>query len=180
MNNLPTASELQFSKQFLLAPKRFSHELLKDWTLQPVNNNYALYSHKKLSVANSSGSNTSLWGLGMFLDPCDTEADDKTIIQRLATSSLNFSELESNIAMLGGRWVLIAIIDNDVRIYHDATGQKPVFLYPKQAEEIYISSHPSLLHALEVTEYDIELVKNFEQYKNSGREFRGTPVYVPN
>lgn len=159
---------VNFSKQFLVAPKTYTNGILDDWIVKTISESYILYAHKELSVSISNQTPTMIFGLGVFLDPFDKKADDQAIVQKLASESSKFSHLEENLSMLGGRWALIATINGETRIYHDATGQKPVFLFGQSSDKMFLCSHPSLLTELNLTERDLDLVNNFEKYKNSG------------
>lgn len=164
----PHLTALKFAKQFLVAPPGFTHELIARWRCTPLEPSLKLHSHPNLHLASAHSENGTLHGLGTFLDPNHPESSETEILAALIASSPSFGALESSLAHLGGRWVLIAGIGSQSRIYHDATGLKPIFLYLASPSAFYAASQPSLLHALGLTERDEDLVRAFEVQKNSG------------
>lgn len=77
--------------------------------------------------------------LGHVLRPDAPHADNAHIAQRLASCS-SFECLEQQLAGLSGRWLVIAEIGSERRLYPDAAGSKSVFYARGQ-----FASHPALM-----------------------------------
>lgn len=77
--------------------------------------------------------------IGHILRPDAPRDDNALIAQRLAACT-SFSALEDQLAVLSGRWIVIAEIGGQRRLYPDAAGSKSVFY-----ERGQFASHPALL-----------------------------------
>lgn len=159
---------LLFAKQFLMTSKQIAKPILDDWSTLDLKTGYQLRTHPSLSVTHIHNATTEITGLGVFFDAHSVGANDKTIIQRLADTCDGFTSLEKALAALGGRWVLIASINGQSRIYHDAGGQKSVFFHTSATNDKFICSSPSLLEHIDVVTKDKKLQEEFEAYPNSG------------
>lgn len=185
-DRLDMQDSLQFAKQFLITSTSLDNPLIFNWTVSKIMGGYHFYTHPKLNVTRTHNPENEFIGLGIFLDPRCIPADDRQIIQRLCETCQNFGELEAALAGLGGRWALIASINGESRIYHDATGQKSVFFHTSESNEKYICSQPSLLDALQITPKNRELVQEFEKFPNPGSwpinivPYQGVTQLLPN
>lgn len=169
--NIPSAfswEDVAFKKQFLVSPATFSHPVIEGWLLTNVTRNHVLRSHPALSISSAQRDDLVLHGLGIFLDPRHPFRDEHAILHDLSQRGNTFDQLESLIAELAGRWVLIAIKGDQARIYHDAAGLKPIFFTHRNSADLYVASQPSLLCAVGVVGRNETVAHEFELHKNSG------------
>ena len=160
--------DVAFKKQFLVSPANFAHPAIEGWLLTNVTRAHVLWSHPALSISSAQRDGLALHGLGVFLDPRNPFRDEHAILRDLLRGANTFAQLESLIAELAGRWVLIAVKNDQARIYHDAAGLKPIFFTHRNSSDLYVASQPSLLCAVGVVGRNEDVAREFELHDNSG------------
>lgn len=157
-----------FARQFLLAPVDARYDALHDWRPVRVDDAHVLYVHPLLATQVADIPGCRLIGLGVFIDPLHVDADDGDIVLGLARRATSFADLEQALALLGGRWVLLARIAGETRLYHDATGLKAAYFVTGRSCRSFAGSHPQLFARLGITVRDDALVQQFEAHTHSG------------
>lgn len=156
--------KLRFGKQFFIVQSTISNPEFSSWNPLKLDDRFSLYTHPALRVTSYAAQDGRFIGLGHFLDPRNAQAADFQILQGLGEKVSDFAELESLLDRLGGRWVLIATLSGETRIYHDAAGLKSVFFCGTPAAGMSIASQPALLEMIGATEPDVRLRQEYEQY----------------
>lgn len=82
--------------------------------------------HKRLPIAKTEDSDCEFLLLGHVIDPERPALANREIVQRLVTCT-SFQLLESELATLGGRFLLFARIRDVARLYPDAAASKSAF-----------------------------------------------------
>ena len=155
-------NQFKFGKQFFITHAEVGQSAWHFWKKYEIDGRYDLYCHPELQVVSVETQNSRLVGLGRFFDPNSTKASDFEILYDIGQTAVGFAELESFLARLGGRWVLIARLGNATRIYHDATGLKPVFYCGELDKGLSVASQPALLAAMGAAELDDELRQQYD------------------
>lgn len=65
--------------------------------------------------------------LGHAIDPMQPDLQNQDIVRQLADVGTSFDRLQRSLAALGGRWLLLARIGDEMRLYPDAGGTKSSF-----------------------------------------------------
>ena len=65
--------------------------------------------------------------LGHAIDPMQPDLQNRDIVRQLADVGTSFDRLQARLADLGGRWLVLARIGDELRLYPDAGGTKSVF-----------------------------------------------------
>lgn len=187
-------SPFQFNKQFFICsthsyacPNQSSHSvpsLFNNWHKTPLINNAILHCHPELNITKVSGGEIRLICLGSIINPYRPEQNNEEVLTDVVSeisgaftaglkgagtddSKAVFNTFESALYHLSGRFVLIIITKQGIRIYHDAAGLKPVFYSEIHKHTPAVASQPALLEYLGVTHKNKALFKEFEQYQNS-------------
>ncbi len=183
---MPNLNDLKFGKQFFITQKTSDQAAFSLWTQSSLDSHFYLYSHPALHVTSFSTSEANFIGLGHFFDPRHLQATDAQILNGLGEHPIAFLELESFLEKLGGRWVMIATISGQTRIYHDAAGLKPVFYCDPPTYGLSIASQPALLEAIGAAEPDSDMRAEFERHSPWASwavntvPYRGVKQLLPN
>lgn len=110
--------------QFALAPHSFERTEL------PCRESFGsiqIRHHPRLALNRAESGARELLLLGHAIDPMQPEHGSQDLVRRLVDGGTSFAQLESMLADLGGRWLLLARIGGASRLYPDAGGTKSVF-----------------------------------------------------
>jgi len=183
-------ADYKFVKQFFICDSNFTSAtnqnlmppLFNGWQVTRLLNNATLHCHPKLNITDRFKGVVRLICLGSIINPYQPEQNNEQILNDIvykiakaiideSDNKVGFDALESNLYDSGGRFVLIAMIADEIRIYHDAAGLKPVFYSTNSRVNTkhrpIIASQPALLAYLGVTCKNTVLFGEFEQFKNS-------------
>jgi hypothetical protein len=140
----------RFALQFLAAPAtamaaggRVPPELARRFTFGPE---LVLQVHSGLSVSQCRDDGRELLCLGTLLDPRAPQESDAEILERLLQLT-SFDQLEQALLSLGGRFLLLAGIAEEQRVYGDAAGLRTCFYRSSPAGPV-LASQPQLIASL--------------------------------
>ena len=133
---------LRYRRQYLLAPREvncpFKYNLLK------VKEGYFLYVHLDLPLTHYSNGNLNLFLLG---DIFDYEPDNKSnlaILGELAAGNSTIDKLLAGLERYMGCFVLVVVMDDQVRIVNDPYATRKIF-WSQMKGEIWCASNLHLL-----------------------------------
>ena len=169
---------LLYLGQFFISQKRLPDD--HDWQLCPTEGGtFFVYRKPRLSVSVAKGSGAHVVGLGEIADPSRPELANEAIVAELANAA-NWSDLETALDDLAGRWVLIVTLGQESRIYHDAAGLRSVHYYFDETDgTLYAGSQPNLFRDFLGLRRDELAVSAFEGPwvpKSNGWPGETTPV----
>ncbi len=141
-SSIPESSGRRFNRQFILGPSQ--PEGMGDWRRADVAHDYQLTSHPNLNTTLCHGRRAKLLCLGDVYDAIDPDLENQAIVERIAQNSKSFDEFERYANTLSGRWMFLVEIDDELRLYPDTTGQRPIF-YTDAPGELWVGSQPLLL-----------------------------------
>lgn len=108
--------------------------------------NVRLACHPGLPSAMAVGRSLSLLCLGDVFDPFAADKTTDEIVRQLVADADSFQRLEQQSAALGGRWVMLASIGGQTRLYPDACGLRSVFYYrAPETGAVWLASQPGML-----------------------------------
>jgi hypothetical protein len=131
---------LKFRRQYIITKQEidcpFLHHVYK------LKQDYFLYAHIDLQVTQSDRDGLQLILLGDMLDWEEPDKDNTAILNDLQeTQYEKFQELTARYA---GRFVLIHIDQNNIRLMHDATSCRKIYYY-NSGSGFWCASQPHLL-----------------------------------
>jgi hypothetical protein len=134
------SSRLAFRRQYLIAPSAincpFRCKQLK------LNSRHILYSHVDLLVHEIEKNHVRLVLLGDIFDFKQPGKGNPAILKDLI--DLSFSALLERLTDYSGRFVMIHIENNAIRIVHDAIAARKVY-YCNHGQFVWLASRPNLL-----------------------------------
>ncbi len=130
--------ELLFNRQYIVAPKRLS--LFDGWK-ETLFEHFFIYSHPNLEV--TVANNGTLLLIGFLFDSKTPKAGNQDIVNELSQAT-SVQELAKRLSCYAGRFAILFHEANDIKIIHDATGQREVY-YTRRNDEWWLSAQPSLL-----------------------------------
>lgn len=163
--------KLHFRRQFILGPKEVYPS--DDWACIKIMKNLFLSTHPDLSVHKTEEKNNIILLIGYILDPYHTFWDSDQIVQYLIKSSSNIDDLFENISVMGGRYVLIARINDESIIFNDPVGYRQIYYTIDKEGNTWCASQPArIAEAIEINEDEriknelnkIELFKDTSEY----------------
>jgi hypothetical protein len=160
-------SHLSFKKQFYISQKKINSVNFNHWVKTELQNKLFLSTHPELLVTYIQSESSQLILLGTIIDPENPKHSNKSIISLILSKANSFTDIEKLFYGLGGRWVLIAIVKSECRIYHDAAGLKPVFYTRIDKHTCIAASQPVLLEKLGFTQKNQKLISTFQKFPNS-------------
>ncbi len=168
--------DLQYRRQFLLSPKDV--QVSKNWKTVEVTNNQFVTIHPDLNFYKAEDKNNTLVLLGYILDPYHTDLGDQEIVNSLLKTSSDINDLFESVAVMGGRYVVIANINGESIIFNDSVGYRQVYYHTDDKGKIWCASQPGRIgDAIGKTENNeisnelnkIDLFKNTSEYWLPGR-----------
>lgn len=130
-----------FRRQYLLGPHS---SVMQKWEGREFAGNYVLTAHPDIPVNECCIDNRHLVVIGDILDPDHPSRSNQQVLESIFDEFSSYSSLENSTFKMGGRWLLLANLDDECRVYPDATGSRPIF-YSLVDDQIWISSLPSIL-----------------------------------
>lgn len=138
-----TPSEIRnlcFRRQYLISPIKincpFEHQL------RSITNTAFLYSHVDLNVSDIQESGRRLILLGDLFDYENTNYTNLNILNVLIR--LDFTGLLTALSRYCGRFVLIYVENNIIKITHDAASSRKIY-FIRNTDGVYCASQPHLI-----------------------------------
>lgn len=142
-HNSDHADAMLYRRQFLASTDDCRIPL--GWYLASRILNLAVHAHPDLATTCATNPEVDIVCLGTILDPRNPERSNQSIVDEVSNTH-SYDELERVMLGLGGRWVLIARIREDLRVYPDAAGTKSIFYTTRRSDgAIQIGSQPQLI-----------------------------------
>ena len=164
--------------QFVLGPT-FIDEFTS-WRKLKLNDRFCLTIHPDLNCCHLSSNNSSLTLLGYILDPLNPRANDQEIMSELLNQLNDINEFIKHTYHLGGRWILIATVNKQSILCHDAGGLRQVFhTDPERTGELWCASHPGLIANILKIQMDKKAVEFITEQKGHKKEYWWPGVVTP-
>ena len=158
-------------QQFLLGPEFVDY--LPNWTVTDIGKSLKLATHPDLNITHVSLAQRSLTLVGSIFDPAASEATDVKILNFLLSRFSDVTALIEATSGYGGRWVMIAVQDEQRVLFHDALGLRQVFYTDvKRMDELWAMSQPGII----VDRFSLKISPDAQEYIDS-REFQSNPQY---
>lgn len=132
-----------YRKQYIFGSyycDRFTH-----WQRIPVGDEYFLTAHPELEVTKECIGGNFIFLLGYILDPYNPRETNGEILQKVLRDAKTADELFPRLAGKCGRYVVLAQIDDRLRIFSDAAGMRQVFHYTDETGELWCASQPHII-----------------------------------
>lgn len=155
---------LVFRRQFVLSNKIVNQD--NGWnilTLKMQDDTFYLQHHPDLTVLQAKGKDIHLILLGNIIDPFHPENDSAAILQNLATEAC-FDDVLKGTFTLGGRFAIVGIDKNGMKLFNDAMAFREVYYY-RHYGLIACGSTPSILAKWFSLGLDTE--KEFQEFYTS-------------
>jgi len=120
-----------------------------------------ILAHRNLEIIKKAKADTEIIILGYIFDGKNKDNDKKGIITELSLSK-TFRELEDRFEYLAGRYLIIAKINDKIRIYPDAAGQRSCFYGCG-----WIASQPDLIAEIEKLKINRKKTGEFLSHKTA-------------
>ena len=165
-------SQLLFYQQFLLGPEFSDH--LQNWTKTVIGEDLKLATHPDLNITQASHfAEQSLTLMGSILDPTDHGATDAEILNRLLDQFSDFNALIEATYSLGGRWIIIAVHNEQSILFHDALGLRPAFYTDiDRVDGLWAMSQPGIV----ADQFGFKISTDAREYIDSDK-FQSNPEY---
>lgn len=138
------SNTLAFRRQFLLSSKALQfHENWNDRTLKQGSIHLYLYHHPDLPVTTVRNERFELVLLGYVLDVHHPTRSDSEIMEHLSQLK-DFDQILEASSTLNGRYVMILMDDQDVKLFNDATGFREIY-YGRPGKEVVCGSTPDII-----------------------------------
>lgn len=136
--------DLAFRRQFVLSNKQVNQG--NGWdtlSFKVQDETFYLQNHPDLKLLQTEGENIQLILLGNIIDPFHPEKDPAAVLQNL-TSGESFEDVIKDTFTFGGRFIIIGIDKNGMKLFNDAMAFREVFYY-RQYGLVACGSTPSIL-----------------------------------
>ncbi|TMP45697.1 hypothetical protein CWB96_10965 [Pseudoalteromonas citrea] len=171
-------SDYKFAKQFFILERITAPASFSDWLVHDLGDGRVLHTHPRLEVTKEKHGKSTILCLGHIVDPYYPERSNKDVLANLlaetAKKSCFFTELETQMYSLGGRWLMLAVHDSGLRIYPDAAGLKPAFYLDDAKKGLIAASQPALLEALGLGKQNKNALDEFKKCNHA----RSWPIGV--
>ena len=139
-----SSDPLAFNRQFIGGPD--VNGAPPEWKRMEGPGNMRLACHPGLPSTTAAGPSVKLLCLGDVFDPFAPDKPTDEIVRQLAADADSFQRLEEKCAALGGRWVMLASLGAQMRLYPDACGLRSVFYHrAPDTGDVWVASQPGLL-----------------------------------
>ncbi|MDG5816072.1 hypothetical protein QA601_13345 [Chitinispirillales bacterium ANBcel5] len=132
-----------FRRQYIIGPHYAKG--LEGWKQLKIEDNLFLTAHPDLSVTTIGGDGCFLLLLGYILDPLNPQYNDTQILSEMFSDFDTFEDIFEKIDHLGGRYVLIAGKDKQIKAFNDCAGFRQLFFHTDLAGKMWCAGQPSLL-----------------------------------
>lgn len=133
-------NRLIYRRQYLISPKQincpFTHRLVT------ITSDLFLYAHSDLTVAEYTAGNMRLVLLGDMFDYRDPGLSNHDILKNLTDP--DFNTFVEKLGGYAGRYVILHIEENYIRVVHDAVASRKVY-FGKTDQGTWLASQPYLL-----------------------------------
>ena len=136
-------NKLLYRRQFILG-SRFIN-CFPHWKREKVDNDIFLTVHPDLPITKVASNKNSIIMLGYILDPLNVSHDNFRILESIIAEIKSADDIFVKIARMCGRFVMIAKINNDFRIFNDTSGMRQIFYYKDTSNRLWCASQPSLI-----------------------------------
>ena len=130
-----------FQRQYVVGSRT---PTTRDWPCRVFATDFVLAAHPELPVNERCVDRRHLIVLGDILDPEFPDRNNQQVLDSLFQAFTGYPELEHATFRMGGRWLLLAALNDECRAYPDATGSRPIY-FSSVDGEIWLSSIPSVL-----------------------------------
>lgn len=180
---------LYFRRQFILTSREIQVEA--SWRkvkLGKIQSNCYIYSHPDLEHTVSFNDSVELHLLGYILNPHHPEDSNQNILDNLLKCS-SFDTLTASIDTLTGKFVLIYIQNNNIKVLHDPAGLRELYYYSNGHEFACGSTATILAKYLSIErDEDKEInhffnspqFNNYNKWIGSRTIFKGLLKLMPN
>lgn len=154
-----TASEeLLYRRQFILGPQFISG--FRSWKKFKLNDFLYITHHPELPICHVQHEDKALTLVGYILDPINPSHSDLDILNSLLKKIKSAHDIFELTSILGGRWILIVQVQDDIRLFHDATGTRQI-VYTVDQNAIWCASQSGLIAEYLGFQVDEEIKKEF-------------------
>jgi len=135
-------NRLLYRRQFILGPKYIK---FAGWKREKISNNLFLTVHPDLEVTKVHSRNNFIVLLGYILDPYKPSFSNLQIIRKIMNNVRAADDIFEQVSSKGGRFVIIAKINNDFRIFNDAAGLRQIFYCRDSSNHLWCASQPTII-----------------------------------
>ncbi len=131
-----------FRKQFAIGPAfldQFAH-----WQRIAMGD-LCITAHPDLELTKATRGDDYLYLLGYILDPHNAANTNLDIITEILTKAKSADDIFTLLADKCGRYVIIAKLDAESRIFSDATGMRQVFYHRDAEGKLWCASQPHII-----------------------------------
>lgn len=155
--------QLLFRRQFIAAKK--SVAVPSDWTVTLFKDLY-VHAHPELSVSTAAENRLNILILGEIYDPHNIEYENEDIAKNLAANINGFSDFETKIKSLGGRWVCFVSIGDESRVYPDAMSMHTIYYTDNRIHKknFCMGTQPGILAEYCGIKKDEKIIQKYDEY----------------
>jgi hypothetical protein len=135
-------NRLLYRRQFILGPKYIK---FAGWKREKISNNLFLTVHPDLEATKVRSRNNFIVLLGYILDPYNPSFNNLQIIKKIMDNAITADDIFDQVSSKGGRFVIIAKINNDFRIFNDAAGLRQIFYCKDSSNHLWCASQPTII-----------------------------------
>jgi hypothetical protein len=133
---------LRYRRQFLLSREAIPG--LGHWRLIVLTNGDHLYVHPDLPITHKVFGGIELALLGFLFDAFNYQKGNSDILEDIGRNLDTFDTLAESLGVYAGRFVLICLRDNGIKVLHDALGLREVY-YCAEPNRVICGSQPTLI-----------------------------------
>ena len=131
-----------YRRQFVLGPR---HPGMEGWCTWNLANGLVLQTHPDLPCVQKSGRTKNITLLGYIIDPNRPELNDDAIVSSIIEQVNQLDDLFVLTDSLGGRWIIIFEHGNELVLFQDACGLRPVVYTLPGNSEFWCASQTNLI-----------------------------------
>ncbi len=132
-----------FRRNFILGSRPI--DIFSEWETIELNQQCYITVHPDLASTVVRSNSDFIALLGFILDPYNPSSDDAQILQRIIREVSEADDIFDLVTPLGGRFVIIANINGELRVFSDPAGFRRVYYYEDSSGNIWCSSEASVL-----------------------------------
>ena len=132
-----------FRRQFILGSKFVNK--LNNWKKEKIGEKLFLNVHPDLELTKVNNNDDFIILLGFMLDPYNPSFDNVQIIQKMIENVTKADDIFDLVSPMGGRFVIIANVNEDLRVFSDPAGFRHVYYHKDSSENIWCSSESAIL-----------------------------------
>jgi hypothetical protein len=181
-------SKHNFRRQFILSSNpRFT---IEGWNNLELNKKIYLSAHPEIEICQSSSGTIQIILIGFLINPFDPLKTNQEILESIANGMVKFNDLITRTEHIGGRWIIIYMDEDSLKLFHDPCGQRQVYFHIENEFNI-IGSDPAIINHFVKLEKDDNTSlndfinsSNFEKSQKAwigdGTLFKHTKHLLPN